>query len=186
MGHEYIANEEFDAALSCFRKSVSIDRRCYGGWYGLGKSYERMGKLEDAERHYRIAASINPSNATLLVCIGVVLERLRNRKAALAQYSKALELAPQSALARFKKARTLMHVRHYREALEELEVLRRQAPDEANVWFLLGKCWKGLGEKGEALRALTAALNLDAKAAPFIKEAMEALDEDEEDASESE
>ncbi|KAI7005660.1 hypothetical protein KC355_g8112, partial [Hortaea werneckii] len=129
---------------------------------------------------------INPSNATLLVCIGVVLERLRNRKAALAQYSKALELAPQSALARFKKARTLMHVRHYREALEELEVLRRQAPDEANVWFLLGKCWKGLGEKGEALRALTAALNLDAKAAPFIKEAMEALDEDEEDASESE
>ncbi|KAI7696837.1 TPR-like protein, partial [Hortaea werneckii] len=186
MGHEYIANEEFDAALSCFRKSVSIDRRCYGGWYGLGKSYERMGKLEDAERHYRIAASINPSNATLLVCIGVVLERLRNRKAALAQYSKALELAPQSALARFKKARTLMHVRHYREALEELEVLRRQAPDEANVWFLLGKCWKGLGEKGEALRALTAALNLDAKAAPFIKEAMEALDEDEEDGSESE
>ncbi|RMY68421.1 hypothetical protein D0863_07128 [Hortaea werneckii] len=185
MGHEYIANEEFDAALSCFRKSVSIDRRCYGGWYGLGKSYERMGKLEDAERHYRIAASINPSNATLLVCIGVVLERLRSRKAALAQYTKALELAPQSALARFKKARTLMHARHYKEALEELEVLRRQAPDEANVWFLLGKCWKGLGEKGEALRALTAALNLDAKAAPFIKEAMEALDEDEEDASES-
>jgi len=163
MGHEYIANEEFDAALSAFRKSVAVDPRGYGGWYGLGKSYERVGKLSEAERHYRIAASINPSNATLLVCIGVVLERLRNRKAALANYAKALELCPSSALARFKKARVLMHLRHFDEALGELEVLRDQAPDEANVWFLLGKCYKGLGEKSEALRALTTALNLDVK-----------------------
>ena len=163
MGHEYIANEEFDAALSSFRKAVSVERRGYGGWYGLGKSYERMGKLEEAERHYRIAASINPSNSTLLVCIGVVLERLRNKTAALANYSKALELSPGSALARFKKARVLMHLRYFAEALVELEVLRDAAPDEANVWFLLGKCYKGLGERGEALRALTTALNLDVK-----------------------
>ncbi|KAF2768317.1 TPR-like protein [Teratosphaeria nubilosa] len=181
MGHEYIANEEFDAALAAFRKSVAVDRRCYGGWYGLGKSYERLGKLEEAERHYRIAASINPSNATLLVCIGVVLERLRNKNAALANYTKALELAPSSALARFKKARVLMHIRRYDDALAELEILRDQAPDEANVWFLLGKCYKGLGNKAEALRALTSALNLDVKAAPFIKEAMEALDDEDDD-----
>ena len=163
MGHEFIANEAFDSALSAFRKSVAVERRGYGGWYGLGKSYERMGKLEEAERHYRIAATINPSNSTLLVCIGVVLERLRNKKAALANYTKALDLAPQSALARFKKARVLMHLRYFNEALVELEVLRDQEPDEANVWFLLGKCYKGIGERGEALRALTTALNLDVK-----------------------
>ncbi|KAK5135569.1 hypothetical protein LTR08_005049 [Meristemomyces frigidus] len=181
MGHEYIANEEFDAALSAFRRSVTVDRRCYGGWYGLGKSYERMGKLEEAEKHYRIAASINPSNATLLVCVGVVLERMHNRKAALANYSEALELAPSSALARFKKARVLMHLRNYELALAELEVLKEQAPDEANVWFLLGKCYKGLGDKSEALRAFTSAMNLDTKAAQYIKEAIESLDDEDED-----
>jgi anaphase-promoting complex subunit 3 len=243
MGHEYIANESFDLALSSFRKSVSIDRRNWGGWYGLGKTYERLGKLEAAEQHYRLASSINPSNATLLVCIGVVLERMRNKPGALANYTKALELGStsghhgggSSALARFKKARVLMHMRQYPEALEELSILKDQAPDEANVWFLLGKCLKGLGRKGEALRSLTTALNLDVKvcsvfhflffflccaaslrcalpsavrpavgrwrggtvfgnfdadasfsyqAAPFIKEAMEALD-DEEDVEES-
>ena len=163
MGHEYIANEEFDAALNCFRKAVSIDRRGYGGWYGLGKSYERLGKLEDSERHYRIAASVNPSNATLLVCIGVVLERLRNKRGALLSYTRALDLAPQSALARFKKARVLMYLRRHDEALEELEILRDTAPEEANVWFLLGKCYKGLGQIGMALKAYTTALNLDVK-----------------------
>ncbi|WPH03209.1 Hypothetical protein R9X50_00608600 [Acrodontium crateriforme] len=181
MGHESIANEDYDAALAAFRKSISTDRRGYGGWYGLGKSYEKLGKFDDAERHYRIAASINPSNATLLVCIGVVLERLRDRDGALSNYTKALELAPTSALARFKKARVLMNLRAFDHALAELEILRDQAPDEANVWFLLGKCYKGLGQKSEALRALTTALNLDVKAAPFIKEAMEALDDDDEE-----
>ena len=163
MGHEHIANEDFDAALASFRTAVAVERRGYGGWYGLGKCFERIGRLDEAERHYRVAASINPANSTLLVCIGVVLERLRNKKGALANYSRALELSPASALARFKKARVLMHLRHFDGALLELEVLRDQAPDEANVWFLLGKCYKGLGERGEALRALTTALNLDVK-----------------------
>lgn len=163
MGHEYMANEAFDAGLLSFRKAVAIDRRGYGGWYGLGKCYERMGKLEDAERHYQIAHKINPSNSTLLVCIGVVMERLRNKDAALKNYAHALELAPQSALARFKKARVLMHMKDYDGALAELEILRDQAPDEANVWFLLGKCYKGLNDKAGALRAFTTALNLDVK-----------------------
>ena len=198
MGHEYIANEEFDAALEAFRKSVAADKRAYGGWYGLGRSLERMGKLESAERHYRIAAQINPSNSTLMVCIGVIYEKLRKKPNALDCYSRALELAPTSALARFKKARVLMHMQDFEEALLELEVLKGAAPDEANVWFLLGKCLKGLGDKGGALKAFTTALNLDVKvsaryfstsavgtltlvqASPFIKEAMEALDDDEE------
>ncbi|KAF2163319.1 hypothetical protein M409DRAFT_35041, partial [Zasmidium cellare ATCC 36951] len=181
MGHEYMANEAFDSGLLAFRKAVAIDRRGYGGWYGLGKCYERMGKLEDAERHYQIAHKINPSNSTLLVCIGVVMERLRNKDAALKNYAQALELAPQSALARFKKARVLMHMKEYDSAFAELEILRDQAPDEANVWFLLGKCCKGLNDKAGALKAFTTALNLDVKAAPFIKEAMEALDEEDEE-----
>jgi tetratricopeptide (TPR) repeat protein len=163
MGHEYIANEDFDAALSCFRHAVACHRRGFGGWYGLGKCFERVGKLEDAERHYRIASSINPSNATLLVCVGVVLEKLRNRQAALSHYTKALELAPGSALARFKKARVLMHLRCFDEALVELEVLRGVAGEEANVWFLLGKCYKGLGMRGEGVGAFTRAVGLDVK-----------------------
>lgn len=72
MGHELLTNEEFDAALASFRKGVGSERRGFGAWYGLGKCYERMGKWEEAERHYRIAFGINPSNAVLAVCIGVV------------------------------------------------------------------------------------------------------------------
>jgi len=78
MGHELLTNEEFDAALASFRKGIGNERRAYGAWYGLGKCYERMGKWEEAERHYRVAASINPSNSVLAVCVGVVSTNCRS------------------------------------------------------------------------------------------------------------
>lgn len=71
-GHEHVANEEFDKALLAYRSAISADHRHYNGWYGLGKVYEKMGKFDIAESHFRSAALINPTNAVLIVCIGVV------------------------------------------------------------------------------------------------------------------
>jgi anaphase-promoting complex subunit 3 len=57
----------------------------------------------------------------------------------------------------------LMGLKHYADALVELEVLKNLAPEEANVFFLLGKCFKGLGRRADSVRTFTTALNLDAK-----------------------
>ncbi|KAF2154957.1 TPR-like protein [Myriangium duriaei CBS 260.36] len=181
MGHELLTNEEFDAALSAYRKGVGGERRGYASWYGLGKCYERMGRFEEAERHYRIAASINKQNAVLFVCIGVVLERMRHPREALVQYAHAVTLAPTSVLAHFRRARALMTLQLYNEALAELTELVTLAPEEANVWYLLGRCHKALGNRSETVKCYTTSLNLDAKAAPHIKEAMEAIDDSDED-----
>jgi len=71
-GHEHVANEEFDKAMAAYRNAISADNRHYNGWYGLGGVYERLGKYEVAEKHYRAAAQINPNNAMILVRIGLV------------------------------------------------------------------------------------------------------------------
>lgn len=97
LGHEYLANEEFEAAVASFRKGVGAERRGYGGWYGLGKCFERMGKWEEAERHYRIAVGINPGNAVLVVCIGVVSQdssRQASRRRSLSVTTGPREAAP--------------------------------------------------------------------------------------------
>ena len=151
-GHEHVANEEYDKALSAYRAAIAAENRHYNAWYGLGKVYEKQGKYALAETHYRNAASINPTNAVLVCCIGVVLEKLKNPKAALVQYARSVELAPKSTLSRFKKARVLMTLGELGGALQDLRVLRDLAPDEANVHFLLGRCYKGLGQRGLAIR----------------------------------
>jgi anaphase-promoting complex subunit 3 len=162
-GHEYIANEEYDKALDAYRSGVNADPRHYNAWYGLGKVYEKMGKYDIAEQHYRTAARINPTNAVLICCIGMVLEKNKNYEAALAQYSKACTLSPTSALSRFRKARVLVQLQQPKMALVELQILKDVAPDEANVFFLLGKLYKMLRMRADAVKCFTAALNLDPK-----------------------
>ncbi len=162
-GHEYIANEEYDKALDAYRSGINADSRHYNAWYGLGKVYEKMGKYDIAEQHYRTAARINPTNAVLICCIGMVLEKNKNYEAALAQYSKACTLSPTSALSRFRKARVLVQLQQPKMALVELQILKDVAPDEANVFFLLGKLYKMLRMRADAVRCFTAALNLDPK-----------------------
>ncbi|KAI9679653.1 MAG: anaphase-promoting complex subunit cdc27 [Trizodia sp. TS-e1964] len=177
-GHEHVENEEFDKALLAYRNAISADNRHYNAWYGLGKVYEKIGKYEIAEKHYRTASGVNPTNAVLLCSIGAVLEKLKNPRGALLQYAKACELAPQSALARYRKARTLMNLQEPHLALAELKILKDVAADEANVHFLLGKVYKILSQKASAIRHFTIALNLDPKAGQHIKEAIESLEED--------
>ena len=162
-GHEHFANEEYDKALAAYRSGIAADNRHYNAWYGLGTVFEKQGKYEIAEQHYRTAAGINPTNAVLVCCIGGVLEKMKNPTAALLQYTRACELAPKSALSRFKKARVLMAAKQPQLALVELRILNDIAPDEANVHFLLGKLYKGLRQKGNAIKHFTAALNLDPK-----------------------
>ncbi|OJJ50537.1 hypothetical protein ASPZODRAFT_126421 [Penicilliopsis zonata CBS 506.65] len=162
-GHEYVANEEYDKAMDAYRQGIGADNRHYNAWYGLGTVYDKMGKLDFAEQHFRNAASINPTNAVLICCIGLVLEKMNNPKAALIQYGRACSIAPHSVLARFRKARALMKLQELKLALAELKILKDMAPDEANVHYLLGKLYKMLQDKANAIKHFTTALNLDPK-----------------------
>jgi anaphase-promoting complex subunit 3 len=71
-GHEHVANEEFDKALHAYRCAIGADNRHYNGWYGLGQVYEKLGKYEVAEKHYKSAMQINSTNPVLAICIGLV------------------------------------------------------------------------------------------------------------------
>ncbi|KAF2004029.1 TPR-like protein [Amniculicola lignicola CBS 123094] len=177
-GHEHVANEEFDKALLAYRCAVTADNRHYNGWYGLGQVYEKMGKYDVAEKHYRAAAQINPTNALLIVKIGSVLDRMKKPQPALMLYTTAVSLDPRSNMARFRKAQLHLKLSQPYEALKDLEILKDSAPEDANVHFLLGRTYKRLGNRALAVRHFTIAMNLDPKASQCVKESMEALDEE--------
>lgn len=167
-GHEHVANEEYEKALTAYRQAISADRRHYNAYYGIGRVYEKLGNYDKAYTHFHTASVINPTNAVLICCIGNVLERQRQTVQALQYFSKATELAPSAAQTRYKKARALLALNQLDAAQKELEILKHLAPDEATVHFLLGKLYKSLNDKGQAVRHFTIALNLDPKVCPII------------------
>ncbi|EOA83360.1 uncharacterized protein SETTUDRAFT_155897 [Exserohilum turcica Et28A] len=177
-GHEHVANEEFDKATTAYRNAISADNRHYNGWYGLGNVYERLGKYEVAEKHYRAAAEINQNNAMILVRIGLVLDRMKKIEPALLQFENAIRIDPRSVMARFRKSQVLLKLNAPQEALKELLYLKDAAPDDPNIHFLLGRCYKKLRDRSSAIRHLTIAMNLDPKSHGVIKEVMESIDQD--------
>lgn len=125
---------------------------------------------------------------------------MKKATAALDYYQQACDLDPRSAKTRFMKARVLMKLRKPKEALVELEILKDIAPDESMVHFMLGRLYKMIGDKTSAIRHLTIALNLDPKvcsletlylllisnkdtlqASAHIKEALESLEDDDDE-----
>jgi anaphase-promoting complex subunit 3 len=162
-GHEHVANEEYDKALISYRQGMAADKRHYNAWYGVGKVYEKLGNYDKAFAHFSSASLINPTNTILICSIGSILEKQKQHRQASAYFAKATEMAPKSVMARFGKARSLMAIGDNQQALKDLMILKDIAPDAAMVHFLLGRLYKGLREKGAAVRHFTIALNLDPK-----------------------
>lgn len=177
-GHEHVANEEYEKALTAYRQAIAADRRHYNAYYGIGRVQERLGAYDKAYDHYYAAQTINPNNAVLICCMGGVLEKQKQMVPALHAYTKAAELAPKAAQTRYKKARALLTVGQIEAAQKELMILKDLAPDEATVHFLLGTLYRNTNERQLAVRHFTIALALDPKAGPKIKEAIESFEDD--------
>lgn len=176
-GYEYMANEDFDKAISCFRQAMKTDERHYNAWYGLGAIYHRQEKFDLAEVHFERAAAIHPTSSVLKCNLGIA--QYANGKAyqALDTLSEAFRLDPRNPQARFQRATIYSALHRPQDALQELIKVRDAAPREATVHFAMGKVYKRLGQTEQAMKCFLTAMDLDPKENQLIKSAMDKLDE---------
>ncbi len=139
LGHEYVAIEELDKALTCFRNAVRLDKREFKAWYGIGLTYHKREVYSWADVHFRKALAISPENPVLLCHVAVVQHAMQRTDRALETLDAAIRLAPKNALCKFERASILFQSERFDEALRELNELKELVPKESPVYFLLGK-----------------------------------------------
>jgi anaphase-promoting complex subunit 3 len=71
-GHEYVASDDLEKALLCYRNALRLDDNHYNAWYGLGIIYYKQEKYELAEFHFRKAVKLNPISSVLYCYLGMV------------------------------------------------------------------------------------------------------------------
>lgn len=176
-GYEYMANEDFEKAVACFRSAIRSDERHYNAWYGIGAIYHRQEKYDLAEYHFHRAVTINPQSSVLRCNLGMSQYSNGKPLQALDTLAEAFRLDPHNPQARFQRATIYVSLNRSEEALKELEKVRDAAPREATVHLAMGKVLKRLGRPEQAMRCFLTALDLDPKDNQLIKLAMDTLDE---------
>jgi len=111
-GHESV-DDDLEKAIGFFQGALRVDPRHYNAWYGLGTCYLRLSKLRQAEYHYRRAVELHPTNAVLLGCLGLAVERRGLRDEAFNLYKEAVRLSPDNALVRYRRAKILISMQRY-------------------------------------------------------------------------
>ncbi|KAH7912129.1 hypothetical protein BJ138DRAFT_1179026 [Hygrophoropsis aurantiaca] len=173
-GHESI-DEDLDKAIGFFQAALRADPRHYNAWYGLGTCYLRMSKIRLAEYHYRKAVEIHPHNAVLLGCVGMAIERRGDKLAALSLFNQAVRLAPENALVRYRRAKILISMKQYADAIKDLEQLRDSSPEESNVVFQLAKVYRLMGDEVKSAHWLAIARDISPKSVNKIKKLIETV-----------
>lgn len=174
-GHEYIATDDLDKAMTAFRKGIRYAPTQYNSWYGLGLVFMRQKKYELAFYHFSRAQQINPTSSIIRLHLGMVLREQGRFEEACEQMQQARRFDPKNILASFHHASVLRELKQYDRTLVELRKLQQVLPAEAPIYMLLGKICHRLRQYDRALAYFHTALDLSPRDAPSIKPLIERI-----------
>ncbi len=134
----------------------------------LALEKQESGRLDDAERLYYQALSLDPDRASILINLSAVLIQRRKYKEAIGCIDKALELDAGDADAWLNKAFCLQQQRDYPGALACVD--RALAiGNRSEAHYRRGQLLKALDRNEEALASFDRALELDPRSAEALR-----------------
>lgn len=72
------ASGEYEEAVACLKRAITIDKGNYLVWYNLGVTYRDAGKLDEASYALQTASKLNPDNEDVVETYATVC--LLNKK----------------------------------------------------------------------------------------------------------
>jgi tetratricopeptide (TPR) repeat protein len=136
----------------------------------LGRGYLQNYRLEKALHCLQLLLERRPDHVQALLWRGEVWERLLQPEDALADYRRALELAPERDEDRLHLVETLISTRHPNEAAAHLAILSERRPDDPRVLLSFARCRRLQGKPDDARRLLANVLERSPEDASALAE----------------
>ena len=126
-----------------------------------GTRYANLGQLDTAISYYEKAISIKPDYAEALYNLGFTLQKLGQLDAAVRSYKKAITIKPDYAETHNNKILSAIYFFNngqVPDAIDTLEVLIKDNPNDALLFNMIGGCYASLGQLDKAIRHYEQAL----------------------------
>ncbi|KAI6204151.1 hypothetical protein M3Y94_00639100 [Aphelenchoides besseyi] len=188
LGHELVGLNKLTNAQEAFTQASIHAPNDYRALYGQGQVYYKSEQYLNARAVLSKAANINPRNTVLLCQLAIVEHALRHHEDAMVYLNRALQLQPNSVVCRFHRARLLFDKGDFQAAEKELNELKVMSPDEAHVFFLLGRVYRKLNNPHLAMLNFAWATEIDPRGEQNNQSAVSegTYDDDAADTTESE
>lgn len=119
------------------------------------------GRLRPAEQDLKLVLDAAPDQADALHMMGHILCRRGDGVAAISFLERAVLANPEDSEIRQTLASTLLYAKRPRDAVAVARTALRQSPNDAGLYYELGRALGELGEAAEAIEALSKVMTLN-------------------------
>ena len=153
--------KRLDEAERAFEQGIERSKDSPIGYYYLGRIEIEAKQFDRAIQHLNQAIQINAHFEPAYMTLAALHEAQQDRTGAIAVYRKYLQVInPQSREMRHHLIRLFLQDKAYREALNELDTLLREDPDDLDAQLRMGLVYGELKEYPKAIAQLTKILSV--------------------------
>jgi len=154
----------FDRALSSFEKASNADKDLEGLALQTGKTQLSLRNYEEAEKNFRSALSIVPTDIEAKYFLGALLVQQNQNDEALLLLTEVKLSRPDLWGTSYYLGKAQLALGKPNAALPLLQEAARRAPKESPVQYQLARAYQALGRRAEAAQAFARVARLKSKA----------------------
>ncbi len=155
--------EDWQGLLDWCQKWVKSEPQRVVAWCGLGHSYDRLKRYNDAIEAFRQALRINPEYAYAWSSLGLAYGELKRYDEAIEAYRRVLRIDPKNATAWYNIGNTYVLLNLYYDAIGAFRQTLYIDPEFAGARNNLGIAYVKLNRYYDAIEAFRQALRINPK-----------------------
>ena len=151
---------QFDTAIDCYKKAVSIKPDYAEAFYNMGNAMKRKGDLEAATDCYKKAIDIKPDYAEAIYNMGNAMKNNGDSEAAIDYYKKAISIKPDYAEALSNMGAALQDKGDLEAAIDCYKKAISIKPDYAEALSNMGAALQDKGDLEAAIDCYKKAISI--------------------------
>lgn len=153
--------QNFNDAISNYKKGLTIDPQNVDGYIKLAISYDAIGDSKEAEHAFKQAAALSKENKEIFLLIANYYNNKGDFKNALDYYDKITQVDPEDVNAFISVANAHYNLNEYNMAIKAYEKALKINPDNPVIYNNLGNTYFKMEEYGKAADNFQQALTYD-------------------------